>query len=283
MGLLTRLFFLTSALSCFGSLKEAFNQDGYWEICDEQHGSQTYDVFYEKFEEVIVFLEKNPRWKQKLDEAKERFIRSKDKACYGTDICGFYEESKTRQQIAFYYSAHFHRFIVNQYKEFNKAPVLLHFLEACHAIEKRYDEIIQSAFNSLSIEPSGFLEDLKAPRILKVIKYLPSYYPIMPHYDGSIFSFLLDSTDATSLLLSPYKSSFVREDFKVPERTFLRKEDQNSILLLPGAFLKQLGINPTPHVVVQSGKTRYATVLFVMRPGVSSSQIANTALPYFTN
>lgn len=283
MVILTSILFLTSPWIYPESLKESFKQRGYVEICDEQHGAKDYDALYELLDEVILFLDKQPFWKQKLYEVKERFIRSKDRAHYATDFFGLYDESKTRQQIAFYYSVHFHRFILDRYPEFYKARPLICFFETCYRLSKSYDLIFTEAFKDLNIESLFSLEAQKSSILFKVIKYLPSYCPTKPHYDGSVLSLLVDSTDSSALLLSPYKSLFLVEDFHKPARKFLRKEDQNSMLFIPGSFLKTFDIDPTPHVVIQSKKTRYAAVCFSMSPYICSSNIQNTALPYFKN
>jgi hypothetical protein len=120
-----------------------------------------------------------------------------------------------------------------------------------------------------------FSSKCQTPILLKVIKYFPSYIAAKPHYDGSVFSLFLDSTDNPSLLLSPYKSLFTIDDFSTPKR------DQNTILLIPGVLLAEFFICPTPHIVAQSGKVRYATVAFAMRPDFIPQRNEFTPLPNF--
>ena len=259
---------------CAISLKEQFNQVGYVEICDENHGTATFDSLYAYFDELIKFLQANPVWAQKLYSAKERFIRSKDRNYYSTDFFGFYDESERegRSQISFYYSTHFHEFICSHYPEFNKFPQITHFFASCFEIQKPYGNLFDEAAAELDLETIFSSKYGHPPILLKVIKYLPSYIATRPHYDGTAFSLFLDSTDNQSLLLSPYKSSFTVDDFSSPLRKFSRSHNQNSILLIPGVLLTEFSIYPTPHIVAQSGKIRYATIAFAMRPNYISKK-----------
>ena len=264
-------------------LAEQFKQAGYVEICDKKHGTETFDSLYVYFDELIEFLQKNPVWAQKLYIAKERFIRSKDRNYYSTNFFGFYDDSERegRNQISFYYSTHFHQFINSCYPEFNKAPEIIGFFEACLAIQKPYRNLFQEAATELGLE-TIFASKYGAPPILfKVIKYLPSYAATRPHYDGTVFSLFLDSTDNQSLLLSPYKSSLTVNDFASPPREFSRWPNQNSILLIPGVLLTEFSIYPTPHIVLQSGKIRYATIAFAMRPNYTPEKTEYSPLPNF--
>lgn len=276
------LFFALHSLYSI-PLIEQFKQAGYVEICNQNHRAQDFDSLYVHFDELIAFLQKNPVWAQKLYNAKERFIRSKDRKFYSTDFFGFYDESEKeeRSQISFYYSTRFHAFVSSHYPEFNEIPEIVCFFEACLAIEKPYEQLFSKAAADLGLEMI-FSSEYNAPPILfKVVKYLASYTPTKPHYDGTVLTLLLDSTDNQSLLLSPYKSSFTVDDFSSPRREFLRWHAQNSILMIPGALLAEFSIYPTPHIVIKSGKTRYATVAFAMRPNYVSQKIELSALPNF--
>lgn len=264
-------------------LAEQFKQTGYVELCNEKHGSVTFDSLYEYFDGFIKFLQTNPFWAQKLYTAKERFIRTKDRNYYSTDFFGLYDESERegRNQISFYYSPHFHDFICLRYPEFNQVPEIIHFFEACLNIQKPYAILFDAAAAELGLE-TIFSSKYETPPILfKVVKYLPSYSAARPHYDGTAFSLFLDSTDNQSLLLSPYKSSFTADDFSSPLREFSRERNQNSILLIPGALLTEFSIYPTPHIVSDSGKTRYATIAFAMRPHYTPQKIKYSPLPDF--
>lgn len=255
------------------SLKEQFQEIGYVEICDE---AKDFDSLYAHFDEFIEFLQENPIWAKKLYTAKERFIRSKDRNHYSSDFFGFYDESKKdgRNQISFYYSTHFHEFISCQYKEFNQIPEIINFFEMCFKMQITYEKIFQEALYQVDSESSI---STNCPSILfKVIKYLPSYNATRPHYDGSLFSLFLDSTDNESLLLSPYKSTFTVDDFSCASR-----KSSNSILLIPGALLADFSIYPTPHIVIKSGKVRYSAVAFAMRPDYISEEYEFTPLPSF--
>ena len=282
------LFLCVSLLFAFQSLcatplAEQFRQAGYVEICDKQHGTATFDSLYAYFDELIEFLQTNPVWAQKLYAAKERFIRSKNRTYYSTDFFGFYDESKRkeRSQISFYYSTHFHEFICSRFPEFNQVPEIIHFFEACHKIQKSYENLFDEAAAELGIEKIFHSKYGHPPILFKVIKYLPSYIATRPHYDGTAFSLFLDSTDNQSLLLSSYKSSFTADDFSSPLRKFSRLHNQNSILLIPGVLLTEFSINPTPHIVTQSGKIRYATIAFAMRPNYIPQKIECSSLPNF--
>lgn len=278
-------FFLlfTFQSRCALHLSEQFRKMGYVEICDKNHGTTTFDVLYAYFDELIEFLQKNPVWAQKLYAAKERFIRSKDRHYYSTDFFGFYDESERegRRQISFYYSTHFHKFMCSHFPEFNQAPEIIRFFEACREIQKPYGTLFDEAAVELGLATFFSSEYGHLPILLKVIKYLPSYIATMPHYDGTAFSLFLDSTDNQSLFLSPYKSSFTVDDFSPPLRKFSRCHNQNSIVLIPGALLSEFSIYPTPHIVVQSGKIRYATIAFAMRPNYTSQKSELSALPKF--
>lgn len=277
------ILFLFLESLCTTSLKEQFAHIGYIEICDENHGTETYDALYECFDDLITFLQEHPVWVQKLYSAKERFIRSENRNYYSTDFFGFYDESKRegRNQISFYYSVHFHDFIFSHYPEFKQVKPLIAFFEMCCAIQQSSREVFDEAAQALGVE-SIFLSSCGHPPILlKVIKYFPSYSVSRPHYDGTAFSLFLDSTDNESLLLAAYKLAFTVDDFFSPARAFARSSNQNSMLLIPGTLLTEFFLYPTPHIVMHSGKIRYATIAFAMRPHYSPAKNAFAELPSF--
>jgi hypothetical protein len=281
---LLSIFLLCAVPSfCAIPLAEQFKHAGYVEICDESRSATQFDSLYTYFDELIEFLQTNAVWVQKLYIAKERFIRSKDRSYYSTDFFGFYDESKRegRSQISFYYSSHFHEFICSGYPEFNQIPQIIRFFEACLEVQKPYGNLFDEAAAELGLETIFSSKYGRPPLLLKVVKYLPSYVATKPHYDGTAFSLFLDSTDNELLLLSPYKSSFTVDDFSSPPRTFSRWDNQSSILLIPGVFLTEFSIYPTPHIVAQSGKTRYATIAFAMRPNYTQQKIEHSPLPSF--
>lgn len=267
---------------CQTPLVEQFRDAGYVEICDRTHTAATFDSLYGCFDALIDFLQNNPAWAQKLYSAKERFIRSKERNHYSTNFFGFYDESKRggRNQIAFYYSTHFHEFICSRYPEFSEVPEIVCFLDACLEIQKPYGSLFEDAAAEAGLGMVFSSEYGRPPILFKVIKYLPSYMAARPHYDGTAFSLFLDSTDSQSLLLSPYKSSFSVDDFSSPIRKFPRG---SSIVLIPGALLREFSINPTPHIVTQSGKTRYSTIAFAMRPNHISQKNELSSLPNFNH
>ncbi len=267
------------------SLAEQFSEIGYVEICDNQYTTSMFDSLYECFDELIEFLQTNPSWAQKLYNAKERFIRSKNRNYYSTNFFGFYNESNIegRNQISFYYSSHFHEYICSRYPEFKHIPEIIHFFEACFEMQKPCGNLFKESAAELGLETIFSSSRNDPPILFKVVKYLPSYIAIEPHYDGTAFSLFLDSTDNQSLLLSPYQSSFTINDFFSPSRKFSREHDQNSILLIPGTMLKEFSIYPTPHIVDQSGKTRYATIAFAMRPNYPPQKNEFSPLPTFKN
>ncbi|MFA6915034.1 MAG: hypothetical protein WC222_01430 [Parachlamydiales bacterium] len=269
--------------TCAIPLEEQFKRKGYLEICDKTHGTTAFDSLYAYFDELIEFLQTNPIWAQKLYSAKERFIRTNDRNFYSTDFFGFYDESQRdgRNQISFYYSTHFHEFICCHYPEFNKVPEFIHFFEVCFEIQNSYGNLFDEAATELGLEAIFSSKYGHPPTLFKVIKYLPSYTASKPHYDGSAFSLFLDSTDNQSLLLSPYKSSLTADEFFSPLREFSRGYNQNSILLIPGTLLTEFSIYPTPHIVAQSGKTRYATIAFAMRPNYTPQKNKFSLLPNF--
>lgn len=268
---------------CATPLVEQFKHAGYLEICDNKHGATAFGSLYAYFDELIEFLQTNSVWAQKLYIAKERFIRTKDRNYYSTDFFGFYDESERegRSQISFYYSTHFHEFICSHYPEFNQVPEIIRFFEACFQIQKPYGDLFEEAAVELGLETIFSSKYGQPPILFKVVKYLPSYSATRPHYDGTVFSLFLDSTDNQSLLLSPYKSSFIVDDFSPPLREFSRWHNQNSILLIPGVLLTEFSIYPTPHIVAQSGKIRYATIAFAMRPNCTPQRVECSPLPSF--
>lgn len=280
---LSIFLFLTVPFACTSSLAEQFKQAGYVELCNTKHGTSAFDLLYTYFDELIEFLQANPRWTHKLYNAKERFIRSKEKNYYSTDFFGFYDESKRagRHQISFYYSTHFHEFICSHYPEFKEASAIMRFFEKCYEIQEPYETVFIEAARNLGVETIFSSSNGHSPILFKVIKYLPAYRPARPHYDGTVFSLLLDSTDNQSLLLSPYKSYFTVHDFSPATRNFSRCADTNSIIFIPGLLLTEFGIYPTPHIVVGSGQTRYAAIAFAMRPHYTQQKNDLTALPHF--
>lgn len=263
------------------SLKDSFHQCGYAEICDEKHDAGAFTSLYASFDEFIEYLQTNLPWAQKFYIAKERFIRSKDRSYYSTDFFGFYDESERegRHQVAFYYSIHFHEYIRVYYPEFNRIPEITNFLDACREIQKPYGDIFNDAAVALGAEAIFDSEFGHPPVLFKVIKYLPLYNAKKPHYDGSVFSLFLDSTDNQSLLLSPYQVAYTTNDFTSSTRSF----SQHSILLIPGILLTDYSIYPTPHIVAQSGKIRYAAVAFAMRPNYNPPRTEFSILPSFTD
>lgn len=261
--IIQKIFVLLIAFqSLFSSIEEQFKIKGYVETCDNEPAP--FDSLYAHFDEFIEFLQMNPIFSQKLYGAKERFIRSKDRDYYSTDFFGLYDESRRegRNQIAFYYSTHFHEFIASQ---FSKVPEIICFLEACRETQKAYESLVNDVAKELGLTTSI---------LFKVIKYFPSYAVTRPHYDGSAFSIFLNSTDDQSLKISPYKASFTVEDFFSPNRV-------NSILIIPGTQLTEFSIDPTPHIVTKSGKTRYSTIAFAMRPNYKPQRIEFSLLPNF--
>lgn len=286
---LLQIFFLKISLAsafqslCALSLVEQFKHVGYVEMCDTKHGTATFDALYAYFDEFIEFLQTNPVWAQKLYSAKERFIRSKDRQYYSTDFFGFYDESKRegRNQIAFYYSTHFHEYISSHYPECKQVSAIICFLQACLEIQNAYGNIFNETAAELGLETIFSSNYGQLPILFKVVKYFPSYRPTKPHYDGTAFSLFIDSTDNQSLLLAPYKSSFTIEDFSSPVRTFSRAYTQNSMVLIPGTLLTEFSIYPTPHMVTHSGKIRHATIAFAMRPHYSAQKSELSPLPNF--
>lgn len=278
LSLWTFLFFAFQSLHST-PLSERFKQSGYVEICDQRNAAVTFDSLYAYFDEFIAFLQKNPSWAQKLYSAKERFIRSKERNYYSTDFFGFYDESQRegRSQVSFYYSTHFHEFICSHYPECNQVSQITRFFTACFEIQKPYGNLFDEVAAELGLTTIFSSKYGHPPILFKVIKYLPSYIATRPHYDGTAFSLFLDSSDGQSLLLSSYKSSYTIDDFSSPLREF----SQNSILLIPGALLTEFSIYPTPHVVAQSGKIRYATIAFAMRPNYIPQKMELSSLPYF--
>ncbi len=260
---------------CLTPLAEQFERSGYVEICNERPA--TLDSLYASFDQLIAFLQTHPVWAQKLFSAKERFIRTKSRNYYSTDFFGFYDESKRegRNQISFYYSTHFHEFICSRYPEFKQVPEIIGFFETCFEVQKPCVGLFTEAAALLGLETIFSSKYGRPPILLKVVKYLPSYVAVRPHYDGTAFSLFLDSTDNQSLLLSPYKSSLTVDDFSSPSR------GQSSILLIPGVLLTEFSIYPTPHIVTQSGNMRYATVAFGMRPNYTPQKIEFSPLPSF--
>ena len=276
--LLLLIFTLQSL--CAIPLKEQFEKVGFVEICDENHGAETFDSLYAYFDAFIELLQTNPVWAHKLFTAKERFIRSKDRSYYSTYIFGFYDESKRegRSQISFYYSTHYHDYICSHYPEFNQVPEIIRFFEACREIQKPYGNLFERSAAELGLGAIFSSNYGHPPILFKIVKYLPAYIAASPHYDGTAFSLFLDSTDNQSLLLSPYKSSFKVDDFSSPSRAFPQR---SSILLIPGGLLEEFSIYPTPHIVLQSGKTRYATIAFAMRPNHIPQKTEYSPLPDF--
>lgn len=281
--LFTWILFLFTQSICTTSLKEQFSHVGYLEICDKNHGAAIYDSLYACFDELITFFQANPVWVQKLYIAKERFIRSENRNYYSTDFFGFYDESERegRNQISFYYSIHFQDFVFSHYKEFKQVLQITKFFEICFAIQQSSMHVFNEAAAQLNIENIFFSKYGYPPILLKIVKYLPSYNPERPHYDGTAFSLFLDSTDNQSLLLAPYKSAFTADDFSAPLRKFSRLCNQNSILLIPGTLLTEFSMYPTPHIVKHNGKIRYATIAFAMRPHYTSQKNNFSLLPNF--
>lgn len=280
--LLSFLLFAFKPISA-KSLAEEFKETGYLEINDQEHETAAFDSLYVHFDELIEFLQTNPVWAQQLYAAKERFIRSKNKNYYSTDFFGLYDESQRegRNQISFYYSIHFHEFISSQYPKINKIPEITRFFDACLEIQKPYGKLFDEAAVELRLETLFLSNYSHPPILLKVVKYFPSYIATKPHYDGTAFSLFLDSTDNQSLLFSPYKPSYTIDDFSSPLRKFSRGDRPNSILLIPGVFLAEFSIYPTPHIVLESGKIRYATIAFAMRPCYIAQKHELSPLPNF--
>ena len=274
------LLFSFQFLSAF-SIADQLKEVGYIEFCNNHHGVVAFDALYQKFDTFIAFLQNNPTWVHKLYAAKERFIRSKYRNYYSTDIFGFYDESERigRYQVSFYYSILFHEFICSSYQEFNKVPEIIQFFQACCDIQQPYGSLFDEV--AVDVGAANVFNYGNVPILLKIVKYFSVYTPSEPHYDGSVFTLFLDSTDNQSLLLSPYKSSLSVDDFSAPVRKFARLDYQNSMMLIPGTLVTEFSIYPTPHIVVGSGNIRYATIAFAMRPDYVAQKIEFSALPNF--
>lgn len=252
-------------------------------MIQHEQNATTFDSLYAHFDEFIEFLHTHPSWAHQLYAAKERFIRSKDRNFYSTDFFSLYDESRRegRNQIAFYYSSHFHEFVRTHYPKFIQVPEITRFFDACFEIQRPYQNLFQETADEIGLN-TLFASSLDGPPILlKVVKYYPSYAPAKPHYDGSTFSLFLDSTDNQSLLISPYKPSYTTNDFLPVPGRFSRGESPHSILLIPGTLLLEFAIYPTPHIVGRSGKTRYATIAFCMRPDYRPEKYEFSPLPDF--
>ncbi|OJU80964.1 MAG: hypothetical protein BGO10_06675 [Chlamydia sp. 32-24] len=260
-------------------LAEQLKKDGYVEICNNQLSRENFNSLYNHFDELIFFLQTNPIWTQKLHIAKERFLRTKHRNYYSTDFFGFYDESQKgkRGQISFYYSIDLDDFICHYYPEIVQIPQIFNFFKSCRNIHNSCFCLIKEAVTALDLET--LYSTNQPPILIKIIKYLPSYLATKPHYDGTAFSIFLDSTNNDALLLSPYKTSYLKEDFTSPLREFSQLPNQSSNLLIPGALLTEFSIYPTPHIVTQSGNTRYATIAFAMRPYFEQKKIELTPLP----
>lgn len=265
------------AISIADQLKEV----GYIEFCNNHHGFIAFESLYQKFDLCIEFLQSNPVWVHKLYAAKERFIRSKGRNYYSTDIFGFYDESERigRHQISFYYSTLFHEFVCSHYQEFNQVPEIIQFFQTCCEIQQPYGDLFDGV--AVKVGAVSVFSYGHSPILLKIIKYLPNYIPCQPHYDGSAFTLFLDSTANKSLLLSPYKSTLIVDDFFAPEREFARLDYQNSMMLIPGTLVTEFSIYPTPHIVLGSASTRYATIAFAMRPDYVQQKNEFSSLPNF--
>ena len=288
--MIIQMFFIFSVLFSFNysflysiTLQEQLEQNGYIEICNNEHGSADFDALYSAFDTWIDFFQENPHLANQLYIAKERFTRSIQRQLYSTDTFGYYDESKRegRRQIAFYYTPHFHDFICIHYPKIVAIPVVAHFLNTCRKIQQPYGDVIYEVASKLDLESIFVPGGGQPPILFKVIKYLPGYTPSAPHYDGTAFSLLLDSSDNDTLLLSPYKPVLCIDDFSPASRLCLRGPEQNSTLLIPGTLLTEYGIYPTPHIVAKSGKIRHASVAFAMRPYYVSKKIELTPLPKF--
>lgn len=200
--------------------------------------------------------------------AKKSFIQSKERNIYSTNFFGFYDESQTkeRRQISFYYCIHFDTFISSNYPELKTIKPISDFLKACNKIQQHYPTIFNQAAVACEIKTIFTPYQETPPLLLKVVKYLPSYRATKPHYDGTVFSLFLNSTDNEVLHLCPYKNSFNINNFITP----IRKKLHNSILLIPGILLEEFSILPTPHIVTHNNKNRYATIAFAMRPNYTT-------------
>ena len=178
-------------------------------------------------------------------------------------------------------STHFQDFVFSHYKEFKQVSQIIKFFSKCLEIQQSSTKLFNQAAASLNIKNIFSSNYGHPPVLLKIVKYFPSYSPARPHYDGSAFSLFLDSTDNQSLLTSAYKSVFTVDDFVSPLRKFSRSHNQNSIVLIPGTLLTEFSLYPTPHIVKQNGKIRYATIAFAMRPHHTVQKNNFSALPNF--
>lgn len=282
-NILTRLIFLRSlffVIHADAYLAEQFQQSGYAQVDYALFATNLDDAtvtcahLYQSFDELIVFLQTNPAWAQKLYCAKERFLRSKWKDLYSTDFFGLYDESerKGRHQISFYYSVHFHDFLEMYYPDIMQVPTIAQFLAMCRIIQQPCTALFSWVQDDLQYH------DHHLSVLLKVMKYFPDYAPVKPHYDGSVVTCFLDSTDTHSLLVARYGTSLTPGNFIIPNRALFAK----TMLVIPGAFLSKPDLYPTPHIVVYSGQTRYATIAFGMPDNYKSTKQQWASLPDFS-
>lgn len=285
-----KIHFWYSLLSCIiylsyidsSTIQEDFAKHGYTLQENPCDSNATFERLYAAFDELISFLQTNAPSRHALYRAKEQFIRSREKEIYSTDFFGFYDESSTPQrgQVAFYYSLHFHKFIQCRYPTLYQAAPICHFMELCFQMQQPLGDFFHKVAHLLD-EPKLFSPCLSPPILFKLVKYLSSYTAKMPHYDGTAFSLFLHSTDPTALRLSPYRTSFSIEDFTSPYTQEETKSDISTVVLIPGSLLTEFSIYPTPHIVLQNGTTRYATIAFAMRPYHTSRKIPFSTLPLF--
>lgn len=280
------LFILCSKvwnIFCYKSLADQFKSTGYLEIYDQSHSAKDFDNLYAYFDQLINFLRNNDSCAHKLQSSKERFIRSKECNYYSTNFFGLCGELKktTRHQISFYYSVHFHEFVLKCFPEFHKVQEIVNFFQACYKIQESYQSVFAGAAAALNLENIFTCQYGKLPILFKVVRYDPHYTNHTAHYDGTAFSLFLDSTINQALLLAPYKAALTVNDFCAPHRKYARDAMPRSILLIPGTFLAEFSIYPTPHIVTHSGKERYATIALAMRPNYIQHPQALAILPEF--
>jgi hypothetical protein len=262
-------------------IEAEFRQTGYIEIGVHKPSKITFETLYADFDTLVETLQTHPQCLQKLYIAKERFIRTKAQRDYGTDFFGFFDEStqQGRSQVAFYYAREFHDFLLQFYPELKQEAPLILFLNDCFAlVQDPAEGILEAVTAQLGLDALFKANRVDFPLLLKVVKYHPDYKATKPHYDGTAFSLFLDSTDNNSLLLSPFKPSFSVADFEVPLRYF---PPEASMLLIPGSLMTDYSLFPTPHLVMGSGLTRYAAIVFCMRPPFPSQKVELPALPTF--
>jgi hypothetical protein len=258
-----------------------FTEKGYHEMELSHLREEDFLRAYSCLDELESYLADHPDFSNLLHQVDLAFAAQDKEKIYGSPPFGFVDQRKSTKsnKCYFHYTQEYETHLrKKQGHLLEMCPPLEALLEALKPLEEAsrvgFENSIQSIDLSVPIRQALYTQDGRIPVLLKVVKYqsftgLSSH----PHVDFSALSLLLhnsEDTGAESLRIAPYSPTLSFDHLVAPVRRFSKSRGEQSVLLIPGLALLELGypIAPTPHTVLPCKSDRYATISFAMAPQI---------------